>query len=74
MNVTEALKKAQGEFSQPIELGASVQYGTGIAHSLAFSGEAADFPLPIIAETAGVARIVPALTSEWCSLMELFPD
>ena len=74
MNVTEALKQAQGEFSQPIELGASVQYGTATAHSLAFSGEAADFPLPIIAETAGAARIVPALTSEWCAIMELFPD
>lgn len=74
MNVAEALKQAQCEFSQPIELGASVRYGTGTAHSLAFSGEAADFPLPIIAETAGAARIVPPLSSEWCTLMELFPD
>lgn len=74
MNVTEALKQAQRESSQSIELGSSVRHGAITAHSLAFSGEAADFPLPLIAETAGTARIVPPLTHEWCTLMELFPD
>ena len=74
MNVAEALKKTQDELAMPIELGASVQHGASTAHSLSFSGKAADFPLPIIDETAGAARIVPALTSEWCAIMELFPD
>ena len=75
MSVIEALKKgAKRVFLQPIELGASVRYGASTVNSLAFSGEAADFPLPIIIETAGTARIVPALTHEWCSPMELFPE
>ena len=74
MSVAESLRKTQDERAMPIELGASVQHGASTAHSLSFSGKAADFPLPIIDETAGAARIVPALTSEWCAIMELFPD
>lgn len=74
MNVAEALKKAQGELEMPIALGASVQHGASTAHSLVFSGKAADFPLPIIDETDGAARIVPALTGEWGAIMELFPE
>lgn len=74
MNVAEALKKTQDVLAMPIALGASVQHGASTAHSLSFSDKAADFPLPIIDETAGAARIVTALTSEWCAIMELFPD
>lgn len=74
MNVAEALKMTQDELGMPIALGTSVQHGVSTAHSLVFSDKAADFPLPIIDETEGAARIVPALTREWGAIMELFPE